>query len=283
MKIGFIGLGDLGLPMAERVLRAGHELHVWARRREQAAAIRAEGAEWADSPAALAEACEVVALCVRGPDDVDDVVFGEGGVASAAGGGLRLVVDHSTSHPMRTRNQADRLRDACGAGWVDAPVSGGSGGARAGTLAVMAGGRGEDVELARPELTCFAGRITHMGQVGNGQATKLANQIILAQTAAGLSEAFRISEAFGLDVSLLETALGGGLADSNLARLLLPQMTKGRVRGRVDLMLKDLEMLEDIASAVGLDPWITTRAIADYRRALEAGYNDEGLGALRKL
>ena len=151
VRAGFIGLGDIGLPMAERIADRGVPLTVWNRTPAKAAPLGAKGATVAASPRALAEAVDVACLCLDGPKAIEAVVFGPDGIAHADPK-PKLVVDHSTTHPHLTVDLAARLRAEAGIGWLDAPVSGGPVGARAGTLATFAGGDADDLALARPVI-----------------------------------------------------------------------------------------------------------------------------------
>lgn len=188
-KIGFVGLGDIGEPMAMRILEAGFPLRVYNRTAAKTQPLTARGAQSAASAAELARECDIVFLCVSDTAAVEQVVFGPGGIAEGGRPG-QLVVDLSTIHPVQTQEMAQRLAAGHGIAWVDAPVSGGPAGARAGTLAVMAGGGAEDVERVRPVLMSFAGRVTHMGPVGCGMATKACNQIGSAMPMTSLVASF---------------------------------------------------------------------------------------------
>lgn len=271
MQIGYIGLGEIGAPMAMRVLHAGHELTVWNRTSAKAAPFRDAGAVVADSARAVAESSEVVLLCIDTAAGLEKVLLGSTGIIQAARR-PRVVVDSSTMHPEVTRSLGCRLA-AEGIGFVDAPVSGGPRGAEQGTLAVFVGGQDDHVALARPALEAFGSRISHLGPLGSGQVAKLCNQMVNFATMAALAEAAATGRAFGLDTEALLPAMASGLADSamlreytrgrsagestnitgiiNALRGLLLGYEDGPAGGRVDILLKDLGAAVDVARASG--------------------------------
>ncbi|MET0163954.1 MAG: NAD(P)-dependent oxidoreductase [Vicinamibacterales bacterium] len=216
MKVGYVGLGNMGGFVAGHILKRGHDLAVCDLRPEKVDALKRLGAKAASSVVELAEACDLVLICVESLAAVETVLFGPAGVA-AARRRPQLVVDNSTIPPGSARAFAARLGEM-GIGYVDAPFSGGVTGARDGTLAVMAGGATEHFEVARPVLECFSGRINYMGPAGSGQAAKACNQVIDFATVACIGEAIAFGRAFGIDVDRLPAVVEGGLADSALMR-----------------------------------------------------------------
>lgn len=216
MNIGYIGLGDIGAPMAQRIAKAGLPLTVWNRTVAKMEPLAADGAATASSAAALAERCDIVFLCIDTAYGIEEILFGPTGVIQAARK-PRLVVDNSTMPPEFAQSVGARLGEA-GIRFVDAPVSGGVNGARAGTLAVMAGGSAEDIELARPAIMTFAGKLTHVGPLGSGMVAKACNQSIQFLTAVAIAEASNLGQAFGLEVDKLAEAFEGGNADSTILR-----------------------------------------------------------------
>jgi 3-hydroxyisobutyrate dehydrogenase-like beta-hydroxyacid dehydrogenase len=271
MNVGYIGLGDLGAPMAERILQHGHSLLVWNRTRAKMMPIVAAGATATESPADLGSHCEIVCICVDSARAVEHILFAPEGLANALPK-PRLIVDHSTIHPRDAVQISDKLR-ALDIAMIDAPVSGGAAGARAGSLVVMAGGTSADVEAAQPVLAAYAQQVTHMGPIGSGQAAKACNQIINFGTIACIAEAFAVGSAYGLEMTLLPKALAGGLADSNMLREYVrgastgdkPHMTLiinrlvalfgGRLEaaagGTMHLVLKDLGIANELARSQG--------------------------------
>lgn len=249
MKLGFCGLGLMGAPMVKRLLAAGHSVQVWNRSAAKAQPLAALGARVVQTPAQAAEGAEGVFMCVLDTAAVEAVVFGAEGIAKA--NGLPWLVDHSSILPEATCTLADRLRAASGAEWIDAPVSGGVGGAEAGTLAVMAGGSAQHLDAAAKAMRAYAANITHMGPTGAGQVTKLCNQTIVATTVAAIAEALGLAESNGIDGSKLAAALAGGWADSRLLQVFLPRMREAQAQsiGALSTMLKDVDNVLAVAKA----------------------------------
>jgi len=212
VRVGFIGLGTMGGAMAANVARAGFEVRAWNRTPGRAAELAGLGVGLEDSPAAVARASEVVVTVVSDTPDVEAVLFGPGGVAEGAAAGM-IVVDMSTIAPSATRDFAARLAEL-GVALLDAPVSGGSEGAKKGSLSIFVGGDAADLERARPVLAAMGTTITHVGPSGAGQAAKAVNQVILAGTYLGVAEGIVLAMKAGLDVDQLVAALSGGAVQS---------------------------------------------------------------------
>ena len=278
LQVGFIGLGAIGAPMALRIRGAGHALSVYNRGSVRAAPFAAAGVPVLASAAELARRCDVVCLCVSNDDAVEQVVFGPDGIAASGHEGL-LLIDLSTIHPVHTREMAARLKREHGMDWVDAPVSGGPAGARAGTLAVLAGGRAEDVERARPVLQSFAGRITHMGPSGYGMAGKAFNQMLSFSTATVIAETLNLAAQFGMDPMLLTEAVAGGFADSNVMRHYGRALVEGTYHGSTRTAVKDMGIAVDIARLTGSPIPMTSLTASFFRLALAQGCTEGGLGA----
>ena len=241
--VGFAGIGLMGRPISARILDAGYELLVWNRTPGRCEDLIDLGAEEVESPRELAEQCDVVLLCLADEAAVERVVFGEDGLASALDED-QLVVDLSSISPDSARRLAHELGQGCGAGWIDAPVTGGPGGAESGTLVVFAGGLAEDMERVQDLFACFSARLCHMGANGAGQLAKLCNQVIVCNTALAVAEAIALAERCGIDAERLPQALEGGLADSPLLRALGPRMAVRAydpVLARLATMQKDLD------------------------------------------
>jgi 3-hydroxyisobutyrate dehydrogenase len=242
-SIAFAGIGLMGLPMCQRLLASGLDLHVWNRSPDKCQPLLELGASHAQSPEDLCRQADIIFLCLTDSEAVREVVFGPSGLVHGARSG-QLLVDLSSCDPAATRAMAAELEARSGMRWVDAPVSGGTPGAAAGTLAIMAGGAVEDLQRATPLLQLLGQRITHMGPLGAGQVTKLCNQMIVACNALAIAEALALAERGGVDSGLLAQALAGGFADSKPLQILAPQMA-GRcfepVRWHVRTLLKDLD------------------------------------------
>jgi 3-hydroxyisobutyrate dehydrogenase len=211
MKIGFIGVGNIGAPMAGQLLRAGHALVVHDRRRDAAAALLAAGAEWAGSVAALAADCEVVATCLPGPKEMEEVCLGEGALVASLNPGA-LYIDHTTNAPALVR-RVHALLAAKGVAMVDAPVSGGMEGAQTRDLLAMAGGEPADFERACPLLDAIAQRVIHTGGIGTGSIAKIMHNSATFTLDLVMAECWTTGVKAGIDAATIvkvftEAALG---------------------------------------------------------------------------
>ncbi|MGA7804185.1 MAG: NAD(P)-dependent oxidoreductase [Bradyrhizobium sp.] len=279
-KLGYLGLGMMGFPMARRLLGAGYDVAVWNRSAGKAAALAEAGAKSVASPGEVATTASIIFMCVTDAAAVQQVVFGSAGLAAVPGAD-RLVVDFSSIHPEAARNIAARLKAANGMRWIDAPVSGGTKGAEEGTLAVMAGGEAADIERVRPYVLAMARRLTHMGPTGAGQTTKLCNQVIVGCAMAVLAEATRLAVNAGIDAGRLPEALAGGFADSIPLQLFVPRMVQGihsPPLGHIATMLKDLDTVADLAQATSTPVPMASLAAQLFRLAKAArGANVDAL------
>ena len=212
MRVGFVGLGTMGGAMAANVARAGFAVTAWNRTPGRASELGELGVVLVESPSAVASASDVIVTIVSDTPDVEAVLFGPDGVAAGAARNA-LVVDMSTISPSATRDFAARLAEK-GVAMLDAPVSGGSEGAKKGTLTIFVGGEAADLERARPALEAMGTTITLVGPVGSGQAVKAVNQVILAGTYLGVAEGIVLALKAGLEVGQVVEALGGGAAQS---------------------------------------------------------------------
>ena len=252
-SLGFAGIGLMGLPMCRRLLAAGYPLRVWNRSADKCLPLLQEGAGRVETPAELCADAEVVMLCLADTAAVREVVFGADGLVESARPG-QLLVDFSSLEPAATREMAEELLQRTGMHWLDAPVSGGTAGAEAGSLAIMAGGRADDVQRVRPILAHLGQRLTHMGEVGAGQVSKVCNQMLVACNALVIAEVVALAERSGVDASLLASALAGGFADSKPFQILAPQMAASQfepVRWHVRTLLKDLDTAVKLAREQG--------------------------------
>ena len=281
MKTGMIGLGAMGYFMALNLHRAGLLAGVWNRSRAKAEALAGEtGITVAPDPAELARRCQVVITCVSADGDLLEVV--EALLPGCQSG--TVVVDTSTVSSDTARQAAARLA-AVGAGFVDAPVSGGVEGARQGTLAVMAGGEVSHLELARPALEAIAGRIVHMGPTGAGQATKAVNQIMVAGIAQGVTEALAFGRTMGLDLDKVIEVVGGGAAGNWFLDHRGPTMVRDSysVGFKLALHHKDLTICKHMAEARGGSLPVVEQTLPQYQRLMEQGHGDEDISALFRL
>lgn len=252
-SIAFAGIGLMGLRMCHRLLAAGFPLTVWNRSPDKCAPLIDAGARQASTPAELCATADIILLCLADTAVVREVVFGSSGIVEGARAG-QVLVDHSSLEPAATRAMAAELESRSGMRWVDAPVSGGTAGAETGSLAIMAGGRGEDVERVRPVLAHLGQRLTHMGDVGAGQVTKACNQMIVACNALVIAEVVALAERSGVDASLIAPALAGGFADSKPLQILAPQMANSEfepVKWHVRTLLKDLDTAVQLSREEG--------------------------------
>ena len=214
-RVGFVGLGIMGTPMARNLMDSGYELVLHNRTRHKAEELAKEGrAEVADSPAEVARRSEVVITMLPGPPEVAEVIAGEEGLLDGAGEGS-LLIDMSTSSPVLARELARTARRR-GAGTLDAPVSGGDVGAIEGTLSIMVGGEEQDFQRAKPLFDVMGKTVTHVGPTGAGQVTKAANQVVVALTIEAVSEALVLGSAGGVSPEKILDVLSGGLAGNKV-------------------------------------------------------------------
>jgi 3-hydroxyisobutyrate dehydrogenase-like beta-hydroxyacid dehydrogenase len=280
--VAFLGLGALGSPMAANLLQAGFPLTVWNRTRQAEEPLAAAGARRASTPAAAATGSELIALCLSDDAAVEEVLFGPDGVAAgtAAGG---LVIDFSTIAPATSQKLASRLAEQ-GVGSLDAPVTGGTEGARAGSLSVLVGGAAADLERARPLLEVVGGRVSHFGAVGSGQQVKAVNQIFVAGSYAAVAEGLALARRLGLPLEQVCDALRGGAAGSWALEHRGRNMIENAypLGFRLALHRKDLAIALATAEAENLTLPIST-TVAEIEDALiAAGHGDEDVSALAR-
>lgn len=282
MRAGFLGLGAMGYPMAANLQRAGLLAAVWNRGRDTAARFADEhGVTIADDPAALARECDLLVTCVSADADVLAVV-------EALLPGLRrdaVVVDCSTVASDTARRAADKVAAAGGA-FLDAPVSGGTEGAAAGTLSMMVGGDESAFAKARPALDAMGGRVVHMGPVGSGQATKAVNQVMAAGINQAVGEALAFAEALELPLERVIEVVGSGAAGNWFVNHRGPTMVRGEYTGfgfKLALHHKDLEICRHMADNNGGSLPLADRTRADYERLMAEGHGDEDISALYRL
>ena len=247
-KIGFVGLGNMGRAMARHLHEAGAHVVVWNRSDAPAEAAVALGMKRAATPPELAREIGDGVICINltTTDVVEKVVFGAGGLVEGLHPGA-MIIDFGTTGVPETKKFAERIS------WVDAPVSGGQVGAEAGNLTIMAGGTEAAFQRALPILQTVGQRITHLGASGAGQVTKLANQLIVAQTIDAVAQALRLAELAGLDAARVREALLGGFAESRILQLHGDRMVRRDFTpgGRSALQLKDVRLICQLADSLG--------------------------------
>ena len=274
-KIGFVGLGNMGAPMARHLHEAGADVVVWNRSDAPAEAAVARGMRRAATLPELAREIGDGVICVNltTTEVVEAVVFGQGGLSAGwSEGAGALVIDFGTTGVPETKVFAQRVA------WVDAPVSGGQVGAEAATLTIMAGGTEAAFQRARPILETVGKRVTHLGASGAGQVTKLANQLIVAQTIDAVAQALRLAELAGVDAALVRQALLGGFAESRVLDLHGDRMVRRDfvAGGRAVLQLKDVRLICDLAESVGF----ASPTLRNCRAQWETFVHEKGGGEL---
>lgn len=249
-KIGFVGLGNMGRAMARHLHEAGADVVVWNRSDAPAEAAVAQGMRRAATLPELARAIGAGIICVNltTADVVEQIVFGAGGLIEGMDEGA-MIIDFGTTGLPATKKFAERVT------WVDAPVSGGQVGAEAATLTIMAGGSDAAFQRALPILQVVGGKVTHLGPVGAGQVTKLANQLIVAQTIDAVAQALRLAELSGVDPAKVREALLGGFAESRILQLHGDRMVRRDFTpgGKAAWQLKDVRLICELAESLGFE------------------------------
>ena len=280
MKIGFIGLGIMGKPMAKNLLKAGYSLVVNDINKEAVAELVTAGAAEAASAKEVASQSDVVVTMLPNSPHVQTVVLGEGGVIEGAKEGL-VVVDMSSISPIVSREVAAELAKK-GVVMLDAPVSGGEPKAIDGTLAIMVGGPEETFKVVEPILQVMGGSVTLVGEIGSGNTTKLANQIMVAANIAGMSEALVLATKADVDPEKVFKAIRGGLAGSTVLDAKAPLVLDGNFRPgfRIDLHIKDLQNALDTAATVKTPTPLSDSIIGMMRSLSSDGKGSDDHGGL---
>jgi 3-hydroxyisobutyrate dehydrogenase len=245
--LGFIGIGLMGKPLTLRLLRAGFQVNVWNRTKDKLTTVVNEGAIAFDDLSELANASEVIILCLANTEVVESVVENKLFSTKSAG---KLVIDLSSIDPETTKRLAQQLKKQYEVRWVDAPVSGGTLGAEQGTLAIMAGGDANDIAIAKNVLQPLYSQLTHMGELGSGQVTKICNQMIVSCNVMVIAEMMALAKKSGVDATKIPQALSGGFADSKPLQITGSEMateTFEPIKWRVQTLLKDLTMAIDLS------------------------------------
>lgn len=281
--LGFIGIGLMGQPMTLRLLTAGHTVNVWNRTPNKLDTVIAAGAQQYCEIADLVKSSDVILLCLADSPIVKSIVtehilpYGTQG---------KLLIDLSSTCPEVTRQLAAQLQSSCHMDWVDAPVSGGVAGATSGTLAIMAGGAKKPVAIAREVLRPLYTQLTHMGNIGTGQVTKVCNQMIVSCNVLVIAEMIALAEKSGVDASKIATALAGGFADSKPLQIVAPEMANASytpVKWRVKTLLKDLNMATDLAQTQKTATPMSALAVQLMQLHGSHGYLEQDPSTLIKL
>jgi 2-hydroxy-3-oxopropionate reductase len=282
-KVGFIGLGIMGRPMAGHILRAGYSLTVYNRTRSRADELAREGAHVAESPAQVAAVSDVIITIVTDSPDVEQVIAGPGGVMEGVRPGA-IVIDMSTVSPQLEQRLDEQLRSK-GCCLLDAPVSGGDVGARNATLAIMAGGDREAFDSVLDLLKVMGRTITYCGPAGTGQMTKLCNQILVSANLLAVAEALLFARKLGLDPSVMIEAVKNGAAGSWQLSNLGPRILQGDYAPgfMVDLMQKDLRLAQEAADGASVALPATALVQQLFRSLQAVGEGREGTQALAKV
>jgi 3-hydroxyisobutyrate dehydrogenase-like beta-hydroxyacid dehydrogenase len=283
-RIGYVGIGLMGLPMTLRLLQLGYSVTVFDIVSERTDIAFASGAKLAATPSQVVHENDIILLNLPTTDAVELAVFGEQGVATAIRP-PQLIVDFSTVKVDKGRAFSAKLRDQTGCGWIDAPVSGGPPACAAGNLTIMAGGDAAEIDRVRPLMADIAGQFTCMGPSGAGLTAKMINQLIVGCTHAVMAEAAVLAEAAGIDAARIPECLAGGYADSSMLQKLYPRIIDRDFapQGYARQLLKDLEMLNEFAGGLKAPLPMSGQALTLYRMLIHLGHSELDTAAIFKL
>lgn len=281
-KIGFIGVGIMGKSMVRNLMKAGFELHIYARNKEKVEDVISEGANFHESIRDCVKDCEAVITIVGFPKDVEEVYFEEGNILDSAESGAYLI-DMTTTSPML----AEKIyKEGTEKGYhvLDAPVTGGDTGAKAGTLSILVGGLKEDFEKCMPLFQAMGTNINYQGNAGCGQHAKLANQIMIAGTLSGVCEALTYAKAKGLDPQVFLDSVSTGAAGSKQLDIFGPKILAGDYEPGFFLkhFVKDMKLALTEANMSELSLEVLSLVLANYEELEAAGYGNLGTQALMK-
>ncbi len=282
-KIGWIGTGVMGRSMCLHLRNAGYDVAVYNRSKDKAQDLLEAGAVWCDTPAGVADGSEAVFSIVGYPRDVEEVFLGPGGVLAATASGS-MVIDMTTSEPALAKRLHEQAAER-GVASLDAPVSGGDSGARAGTLAIMVGGDRADYDRAMPYFEIMGENIAYMGSAGAGQHTKMSNQILIASTMVGVVESLLYGHKAGLDRDEIIAVIGKGAASCFAINNLAPRIVKGDFEPGfyIKHFVKDMGIALAEAQAMRLALPGLSLANQFYTAAMAEGLEDRGTQALYKV
>ena len=281
-KVGFIGVGIMGKSMVRNMMKAGFELHIYARNRAKVEDVIGEGALFHDSIAACVKGCEAVITIVGFPQDVEEVYFDEGGILESADAGAYLI-DMTTTSP-QISVKISKEGEEKGFHVLDAPVTGGDTGAKAGTLSILVGGKEEDFEACMPLFEAMGTNINYQGEAGCGQHAKLANQIMIAGTLTGVCEALSYAKAKGLDMPTLLKSVSTGAAGSKQLDTFGPKILEEDYAPGFFMkhFIKDMKLALVEANISGLSLEMLSLVLANYEELEAEGLGDLGTQALMK-
>lgn len=281
-KIGFIGVGIMGRSMVCNLMKAGFELHIFARTKAKVEDVIAQGAVFHESIKDCVEGCEAVITIVGFPQDVEEVYFDTGNILDSAKEGTYLI-DMTTTSPMLAKKIWEAGNDR-GFRVLDAPVTGGDMGAKAGTLSILVGGKKEDYETCMPLFRAMGTNINYQGEAGCGQHAKLANQIMIAGALSGVCEALTYAKAKGLDLKVLLDSVSTGAAGSRQLDTFGPKILAGDYAPGFFMkhFIKDMKLALTEANMSGLSLDVLSQALANYEELAAEGHGDLGTQALMK-
>ncbi len=280
--IGIIGLGAMGLPIAANLLKSGYKLKVHNRHREREKETTLEGAKSCDSPAETALGSEALLICVSDDNAVDNVLFGEDGAFKELKQGS-IVINCSTINPYKSKEFAYNLSSK-NIAYLDAPVTGGTEGAKSGTLTIMVGGSEESLRLSMPILNSIGKYVHHFGDIGRGQEVKAINQVLVAGNFVALAEAVALGQHLGLPMEKVLHALQEGAASSWALKNRATSMLKNNypLGFKLSLHHKDLEIALNAAKDLGLNLPVSSTVKSMEKDLIDIGYSDEDVSALRR-
>lgn len=281
-KIGFIGIGIMGKSMVRNLMKAGYEVAVYTRTRSKAEDIISEGAIWCEDVRACSKGRDAVITIVGYPQDVEEVYFGEKGIIANADKGTCLIDMTTTSPKLAVRIYEDARKAGLTA--LDAPVTGGDTGAREGTLTILVGGGRETFDRCLPVFEAMGKVIQYEGKAGNGQHTKMCNQIAIAGAISGVCEAMVYAKANGLDVGVMVDSIATGAAGSAQLNAMAPRILSGNFAPGffIKHFIKDMKLAAEEAEAAGISLGVLDHVLSMYETMAASGLGDEGTQALVK-
>lgn len=281
-KIGFIGVGIMGKSMVRNLMKAGYELHIFARHKEKVEDVIVEGAVFHETIKDCVTGCDAVITIVGFPKDVEEVYFEEGNILDSVKEGTYLI-DMTTTSPMLAEKISEAGQQK-GCRVLDAPVTGGDGGAKAGTLSILVGGKQEDYEACLPLFEAMGTNINYQGSAGCGQHAKMANQIMIAGTLSGVCEALTYAKAKGLNLDTVLKSVATGAAGSKQLDTFGPKILAGDYAPGFFLkhFVKDMKLALIEANRSGLSLDVLSQVLANYEELEAEGYGELGTQALMK-